>query len=56
MDLLGPVPASKNDNNMILITVDHLTKMAHFVPTTTEVLAKEMAELFVIYVFQYPEK
>ena len=38
---------------MILIAVDRLTKMAHFIPTTTKVTAKEMAELFLRYVFQY---
>jgi|SRR5437762_1816984 len=54
MDYLGPIPMSKNGNNMILIAVDRLTKMAHFIPTsTTEVTAKEMAELFLRYVFQY---
>src|SRR5436190_15739248 len=53
MDYLGPVPVSKSGNDMILIAVDHLTKMAHFIPTTTKVTAKEMAELFLRYIFQY---
>ena len=38
---------------MVLIAVDHLTKMAHFIPTTMKVTAKEMAELFLQYIFQY---
>jgi hypothetical protein len=37
MDYLGPVPVSKSGNDMILIAVDRLTKMAHFIPTTTKV-------------------
>ena len=38
---------------MILIVVDRLTKMAYFIPTTREVTSKEIAELFLRYVFQY---
>ena len=53
MDLLGPVSMSKSDNNMILIIVDRLTKMTHFIPPTTEVATKEMTELFLGYVSQY---
>jgi transposase InsO family protein len=53
MDYLGPVPKSKAGNNMIPIVVDRLMKMAHFIPTTTEVTAKETSELFLRYVFQY---
>ena len=36
---------------MILIAVDRLTKMVHFIPTITKVTAKEMAELFLRYIF-----
>ena len=43
----------KSGNDMILIVVDRLTKMAHFIPTTTKVTEKETAELFLRYVFQY---
>ena len=53
MDYLGPVPMSKNSHDMILIVVDRLTKMAHFIPITTKVTAKETAELFLRYIFQY---
>ena len=37
---------SKNENNMILIVVDRLTKMTRFISITTEVTTKETAELF----------
>ena len=53
MDYLGPVPMSKSGNDMVLIAVDRLTKMAHFIPTTTKVTIKETAELFLRYIFQY---
>ena len=53
MDYLGPVPMSKGGNDMILIAVDRLTKMAYFIPTTTKVTTKETTELFLRYVFQY---
>ena len=53
MAYLGPVPVAKSGNDMILIAVDRLTKMAHFIPTTTKVTAKDTAELFLRYVFQY---
>ena len=53
MDYLGSIPMSKSGHDMILIAVDCLTKMAYFIPTTTKVMAKEMAELFLRYVFQY---
>src|SRR5204863_2506137 len=52
-DFLGTVPASKSGNDMILIAVDRLTKMDHFIPATTGVTAKQAAEVFLRYVFQY---
>ena len=53
MDYLGLVPVSKNSNDMVIIAVDRLTKMAHFIPTRTKVTAKQTAELFLRHVFQY---
>ena len=53
MDLLGPVPESKHGHNMILVVVDRLTKMAHFVPTTSDVTSKKLADLFLQYIFRY---
>ena len=46
MDYLMPVPKSKNGHKAILIVVDRLTKIAHFIPTTDKVTAKETVELF----------
>ena len=53
MDYLGSVSVSKSGNDMILIAVDRLTKMAYFIPTMMKVTAKETAELFLRYIFQY---
>jgi len=53
MDLLGPLPKSINGNDMILLIIDRLTKMAHFIPTTSTVTSKAVAQLFLRYVFQY---
>ena len=35
----------------ILVVVDHLTKMAHFIPTLTKVTSPELANLFVQHIF-----
>ena len=53
IDLLGPVPESRNGHNMILVVVDLLTKMAHFIPTTDTVTSKQLADLFLQYIFRY---
>src|SRR5579859_4893743 len=53
MDYLMPIPKSKNGHNAILIVVDRLTKMAHFIPTTDKVTVKETAELFLRNIFRY---
>ena len=53
MDFLGPLPISRQKNNMILVVIDWLTKMAHFIPTTSNVTSKKTAELFVEYIFRY---
>jgi len=53
MDYLGPLPVSSNGHDMILIAVDRLTKMAHFIPTTSNVTSKQTADLFLQHVFRY---
>jgi hypothetical protein len=53
MDFLGPLPESKSHHDMILIIIDRLTKMAHFIPTTSNVTSKQTAELFLQYIFRY---
>jgi transposase InsO family protein len=41
-----------NGNNAILVFVDRLSKMVHFVPTTTYASAKDTVRLFVDNVFK----
>ena len=53
MNYLMPISESKNKHNAILVVVDRLTKMAHFIPTTNKVTAKETAELFLQNIFRY---
>jgi hypothetical protein len=38
--------------NSILVVVDQLTKMAHFIPTNEEITAKDIANLYVQNVFK----
>ena len=53
MDFLGPLPKSINGKDMILVIIDRLTKMAHFIPTISTITSKQTAELFLEHVFRY---
>src|SRR5438046_9756172 len=53
MDFLGPLPESTSGHDMILIIIDHLTKMAIFIPTYSTASSKDTAELFLREVFRY---
>ena len=53
MDFLGPLSKSASGKDMILVIIDRLTKMAHFIPTISIVTSKQMAELFLEYVFRH---
>ena len=52
MDFLGPLPKSKTGKDMILVVIDRLTKMAHFIPTQSTVTSKETADLFLQNIFR----
>lgn len=45
IDFVGPLPRTPDYFNYILVVVDKFSKRAHFIPTTTNVTAKETAEL-----------
>ncbi len=47
MDFLGPLPKSKEGYTHILVVVDRLTKMAHFIPAKPGLLTEDVAELFI---------
>jgi len=46
MDLITQLPRSRNGNDAIVVFVDKLTKMVHYVATTTTVSAPQLATLF----------
>ena len=50
MDLIEFLPTSDGYNS-ILVVVDRLTKMAIFIPTTTDLTSDELAQLYLTHVF-----
>lgn len=52
IDFLGPLPKSKIGNDMILVVINRLTKMAHFIPTQSTVTSKGTADLFLQNIFR----
>ena len=50
MDFVGPLPTS-DGFDMILVVVDRLTKMAHFIPTHSSLKSKDLMVLFRANVF-----
>ena len=46
MDLIGPLPRSHSGNDAIVVFVDKLTKVVHYVATTMQVTAPGLASLF----------
>ena len=47
LDLITQLPRSKLGNDAIVVFVDKLTKMVHYVPTRTDVTAPQLATLFI---------
>jgi len=45
VDLITKLPLALGYNS-ILVVVDRLTKIVHFIPTTEKMLAEELARLF----------
>jgi hypothetical protein len=52
LDYLTHLPESNGLNN-VLIVVDHMTRMAHFLPCTKNVTAEETATLFLQGVYRF---
>ena len=50
VDFVGPLPRTPDYFNYILVVVDKFSKMAHFIPTTTNVTAEETARLLLDHV------
>ena len=47
LDLITQLPRSKLGHDAIVVFVDKLTKMVHYVPTTTTVTAPQLSTLFI---------
>ena len=52
MDFIVSLPES-NNYTAILVIVDRLTKMSHFIPTTNNVDAPQTAQLFFDHIYRY---
>ena len=50
IDFVGPLPRTKDYYDYILVVVDKFSKMAHFIPTTSNVTAKQTAQLLIDHV------
>lgn len=53
MDLITQLTPSRNGNDAIVVFVDKLTKMSHFIPCKTKISAPELAKLFYEYIIRY---
>jgi transposase InsO family protein len=52
IDFVGPLPRTKDYFDAVLVVVDKFSKMAHFIPTTTQVDAAKTAKLLISNVFK----
>ena len=52
MDLISGLPKTQKGYDSIYVIVDYLSKRAHFIPTTTSVTGKGLADLFINNVFK----
>ncbi len=52
MDFVVQLPLTDHGRNVVLVFVDELTKMAHFVPTIGSCDSAEAANLFLTHVFR----
>jgi hypothetical protein len=53
MDFLGPLPISANGNEIILVIIDRLTKMAHFILIVQNYTSEIVTKLSLKHVFRY---
>lgn len=56
IDFMGPLPLSKDRNgeyDMITVIIDQLISMVHLVPSRTNYMAREVAELVFVEVYKY---
>jgi hypothetical protein len=53
MDFIVQLPCTRNGHDAIMVVVDRLSKLVHFIPTTVDVSAAEVAKLFVRHVAKH---
>jgi hypothetical protein len=53
IDFITSLPMTKNKYDAIMVVVDKLTKMVHFIPCTIDINAKQVAHLFFNHVVRY---
>jgi hypothetical protein len=51
MDVVTGLPVLEG-HNAIWVVIDRLTKMRHFIPCSTTINAKELANLFITNIFR----
>ena len=51
--ITGPTPTKQGHDAIILVCVDKLSKMAHFIATMTTITAKETSRLFIDFVYKH---
>ena len=52
MDFIVDLPTTQGGYDSILVVVERLTKMAHFIPTRESVIAPQVADLFISHIFR----
>jgi hypothetical protein len=52
MDFITNLPLSSSYDSM-LVVVEHLMKMVHFIPCTKTIISEGIVNLFLNHVFQY---
>lgn len=53
MDLITQLPKSRNGNDAIVVIIDKMSKMAHFIATTTNIDAPKLAQLYFDNIVRY---
>ena len=53
LDFIVDLPKTPSGFDAILVVIDRLSKMAHFIPTHTNASAPQIANLFISHIFRY---